>query len=43
VLIIEAFADAGQGLYILIVMFLFLFTLLEGLLYAIRKGVLRWE
>jgi NADH-quinone oxidoreductase subunit A len=42
-LIIEGFADAGQGLYILIVMFLFIFTLLEGLLYAIRKGVLRWE
>lgn len=42
-LIIEGFAEAGQGLYILIVMFLFIFTLLEGLLYAIRKGVLRWE
>ena len=40
---IEAFADSGQGLYVLIVMFLFIFTLLEGLLYAIRKGVLRWE
>jgi NADH-quinone oxidoreductase subunit A len=43
VLIIENFADAGRGLYILVVMFLFIFTLLEGLLYALRKGVLRWE
>ena len=42
-LIIENFADAGQGLYVLVVMFLFIFTLFEGLLYAIRKGVLRWE
>ena len=41
--IIEDFANAGQGLYILIVMLLFILTLLEGLLYAIRKGVLRWE
>ena len=42
-MIIENFADAGQGLYIFVVMFLFIFTLFEGLLYAIRKGVLRWE
>ena len=41
--IIEDFANAGRGLYILIVMLLFILTLLEGLLYAIRKGVLRWE
>ncbi len=41
--IIEDFANAGQGLYILVVMLLFILTLLEGLLYAIRKGVLRWE
>lgn len=40
---IESFAASGQGLYVLIVMFLFIGTLLEGLLYAIRKGVLRWE
>ena len=40
---IESFAASGQGLYVLIVMFLFIGTLLEGLLYAIRKGVLKWE
>ena len=40
---IESFASDGNGLYVLIVMFLFIGTLLEGLLYAIRKGVLRWE
>ncbi|MDJ0961208.1 MAG: NADH-quinone oxidoreductase subunit A [Acidimicrobiia bacterium] len=41
--IIEDFAANGQGLYVLIVMSIFIFTLFEGLLYAIRKGVLRWE
>lgn len=40
---IESFAASGQGLYVLVVMFLFIATLLEGLLYAIRKGVLQWE
>ena len=40
---IENFAAEGQGLFVLIVMFLFIGTLLEGLLYAIRKGVLKWE
>ena len=40
---IESFAANGQGVYVLVVMFLFIFTLLEGLLYAIRKGVLKWE
>ena len=39
---IENFAAEGQGLFVLIVMFLFIGTLLEGLLYAIRKGVLKW-
>lgn len=29
--------------YALIAMFLFVFTLLEGLAYAWKKGVLRWE
>ena len=40
---IERFAANGQGLFVLVVMFLFIGTLLEGLLYAIRKGVLKWE
>jgi NADH-quinone oxidoreductase subunit A len=40
---IESFAADGQGLFILVVMFLFIGTLLEGLLYAVRKGVLKWE
>ena len=40
---IESFAADGNGLFVLVVMFLFIATLLEGLLYAIRKGVLKWE
>jgi NADH-quinone oxidoreductase subunit A len=40
---IESFAADGQGIYVLVVMVLFIGTLLEGLLYAIRKGVLKWE
>ena len=40
---IETFADNGLGLWALVIMFLFVLTLLEGLLYAIRKGVLTWE
>lgn len=40
---LESFSDAGGGFAALVVMFLFIATLLEGLLYAIRKGVLRWE
>ncbi len=40
---LESFAADGQGLFVLVVMFLFIGTLLEGLLYAIRKGVLKWE
>lgn len=40
---IESFAADGNGLFVLVVMFLFIGTLLEGLLYAIRKGVLKWE
>lgn len=40
---LESFSDAGGGLAALVVMFLFILTLLEGLLYAIRKGVLKWE
>ncbi len=40
---LEEFAASGNGLFILVVMLLFIGTLLEGLLYAIRKGVLKWE
>ena len=40
---LDSFAADGQGLYVLIIMVLFIGTLLEGLLYAIRKGVLKWE
>ena len=40
---LEYFADNDFGLAALIIMFLFILTLLEGLLYAIRKGVLTWE
>ncbi len=40
---LESFAADGNGLFVLVVMFLFIGTLLEGLLYAIRKGVLKWE
>ena len=40
---LEFFADNGLGVAALVVMFLFILTLVEGLVYAIRKGVLRWE
>ena len=31
------------GVFGLVAMLLFMFTLVEGLIYAIRKGVLKWE
>jgi len=40
---VETFANADLGGYILIEMFVFIGILLLGLVYAIRKGVLRWE
>ncbi len=40
---VETFANAGMGGYILIEMFVFIGILLLGLVYAIRKGVLKWE
>ena len=40
---LEFFADNDLGLAALVIMFLFILTLVEGLVYAIRKGVLRWE
>lgn len=40
---VETFAEADLGGYILFEMFVFIVILLLGLVYAIRKGVLRWE
>ncbi len=40
---LDAFADAGQGVQIYFEMVAFVLILLLGLIYAIRKGVLRWE
>lgn len=40
---VETFANAGMGGYILIEMFVFIAILVLGLVYAVRKGVLRWE
>jgi NADH-quinone oxidoreductase subunit A len=40
---VESFANADMGGYILIEMFIFIGILLLGLVYAIRKGVLKWE
>jgi NADH-quinone oxidoreductase subunit A len=40
---VETFANADLGGYILIEMFAFIAILLLGLVYAIRKGVLKWE
>ena len=38
-----AIAAEELGVFGLVAMFLFMLTLLEGLAYAIKKGVLRWE
>jgi NADH-quinone oxidoreductase subunit A len=40
---LEVFADSGFGLTALVEMFVFIVILLLGLVYAIRKGVLKWE
>ncbi len=40
---LEAFADAGMGLFIVVEMLIFIAILVMGLVYAVRKGVLRWE
>jgi len=37
------FDSIGMGLFALIEMFVFIAILLLGLIYAIRKGVLKWE
>jgi len=40
---VESFAEAGLGGFIFVEMVIFIVILLLGLVYAIRKGVLRWE
>ena len=40
---IEYFASAGMGGFIFAEMLIFIVILLLGLVYAVRKGVLRWE
>ena len=40
---IERFAADGMGGFILVEMVIFIAILVLGLVYAIRKGVLRWE
>ncbi len=40
---LESFADAGMGGFVLVEMAIFIAILVLGLVYAIRKGVLRWE
>ncbi len=40
---LEQFAAAGLGALVLVEMVIFIGVLVLGLVYAIRKGVLRWE
>ena len=40
---LESFADAGMGTFVLVEMAIFILILVLGLVYAVRKGVLRWE
>jgi NADH-quinone oxidoreductase subunit A len=40
---IESFSAGGRGAFILVEMFIFIAVLLVGLVYAIRKRVVRWE
>ena len=40
---IEGFQAAGLGVFILVEMVIFIVILVLGLVYAVRKGVLRWE
>ncbi len=40
---LEFFDSNGFGVFALVEMFVFIAMLLLGLIYAIRKGVLRWE
>ena len=40
---LESFAEAGMGGLVLVEMIIFIGILVLGLVYAVRKGVLRWE
>ncbi len=40
---LETFANSGMGGFVLVEMVIFIGILVLGLVYAIRKGVLRWE
>lgn len=40
---LDVFQAAGRGVFALAEMFIFIAILLMGLIYAIRKGVLKWE
>ncbi|MFQ5516366.1 MAG: NADH-quinone oxidoreductase subunit A [Acidimicrobiia bacterium] len=40
---LESFANGGLGGFVLVEMAIFLLILVLGLVYAVRKGVLRWE
>lgn len=40
---LESFAIADMGGFVLVEMLIFILVLVLGLVYAIRKGVLRWE
>ena len=40
---LEFFDSIGRGVVALVEMFAFILILLIGLIYAIRKGVLKWE
>lgn len=39
---LETFAAAGLGVFVLVEMVIFIAILILGLIYAVRKGVLRW-
>jgi len=40
---LDFFAEAGLGITVLVEMIVFVVVLVLGLLYALAKGVLRWE
>jgi len=40
---LETFTEMGLGGYVLVEMVIFIGILIMGLVYAIRKGVLKWE
>ncbi len=40
---LERFAELGMGGFVLVEMVIFIGILVLGLVYAVRKGVLRWE